>query len=183
MDEQQSFPQFLSPQHAFAVLSFPHPSLQQPAALLSAFMQDLASLPPQQDFISLPAQHEAVSFASLFSGRWQLAPFAILEQHDGLALSAGAEFWDESEEEVWLEVCAHDTTVRARTRANIFDFMILDLQMNEFRCASPGSQKSTISCGKLRRVGRKLRCAEQYYAGTGKAKGRRRSPLRRRCDH
>jgi hypothetical protein len=63
--EQQPFSHFL-PQHEAAVLSFPHPSLQQPAALLSSFMQDLASLPPQQDFISLLPQHEAMSFVSFF---------------------------------------------------------------------------------------------------------------------
>jgi hypothetical protein len=66
MDEQQPFSHSLSLQHAFAVLSFPQPSLQQLAAPLSAFMQDLASLSPQQDFISLPPQHEAMSFASFF---------------------------------------------------------------------------------------------------------------------
>lgn len=43
-----------------------------------------------------------------------------------------AEFWVESEGAIWLEVCAHATTVRARIRANSFDFMILNLQMNEF---------------------------------------------------
>jgi hypothetical protein len=124
MDEQQPFPHSLPPQQDFAVLSFPQPSLQQPAAVLSSFMQDLASLPPLQDFISLPPQHEAMSFASPFPCRGQLAPFAILLQHDAFVLSAGAEFWVESEGAVWLEVCAHETTVKARIRANIFDFMI-----------------------------------------------------------
>jgi hypothetical protein len=66
MDEQQPFPHSLPLQHAFAVLSFPQPSLQQAAALLSSFMQDFASLPPQQDFASFPPQHEAMSFASFF---------------------------------------------------------------------------------------------------------------------
>jgi hypothetical protein len=55
--EQQPFSLSLPPQHAFAVLSFPHPSLQQPAAVLSSFMQDFASFPPQ---------HDAISFASFF---------------------------------------------------------------------------------------------------------------------
>jgi hypothetical protein len=56
MDEQP-LRHSLPPQQAFAVLSFPQLSLQQPAAVLSSFMQDMAPLPPQ---------HEAMSFASFF---------------------------------------------------------------------------------------------------------------------
>jgi hypothetical protein len=67
-EEQHPLPQALPevPQQAVAVLSLPQPSLQHEAVALSPFMQDLLSLPPQQDIISLslPAQQDAMSFPS-----------------------------------------------------------------------------------------------------------------------
>jgi|SRR5579862_1886005 len=75
--EQQLCLQSLPPQHAPAVLSLSsflplqHPSWQQEAAVLSSFMQDLLSLPPQQDIASLPPQQEAASFPSFDDAAWR----------------------------------------------------------------------------------------------------------------
>jgi hypothetical protein len=70
--EQQPFPSWpqLEPQHDAAVLSLlqlslPQFSLQQDAAALplSFRLQDLASLPLQQDIVSLPEAISLLSFA------------------------------------------------------------------------------------------------------------------------
>jgi len=84
-----------------AILQLPHPSLQQDAAVLSPFMQDFASFPPQQEVPSLPAQQEAMAFPSSLPWRmhaeWSSFAFvAILSQqaHFGFSvevLSLGAE--------------------------------------------------------------------------------------------
>jgi hypothetical protein len=98
-EEQQPFSQSLPPQHAAAVLSFPHLSPQQEPAILplSPFMHDFASFPAQQEAAaSFPAQQEAISLPpSAFIRAQDACPsFAsadpILSQQPAFALSAGA---------------------------------------------------------------------------------------------
>jgi hypothetical protein len=121
-DAQQPFSHFFPhslPQLIDAVLSFPQPSLQQEAAVLSPFMQD---------FASFPLQHELMLLASSLLWRMQLAcasllsAEAILSQHAHLLFSA--EFCSGADGAVWVAVCAHDATVRARMSASILCFII-----------------------------------------------------------
>lgn len=138
VDPQQPLPQSLPALRSHFIPSLP---LQQ-SAILSSFMQDLASLPPQQDFGSFPAQQEAISFPSCLpmqAGWVSLeSDAAIFSQHAHLDFSGVCGV----EGVLWVAVCAQETTVRARIRASILYFINSPLEEICMRACSPGTEPS-----------------------------------------
>ena len=162
-DPQQPFPPAL---RSHFIPSLP---LQQ-SAILSSFMQDLASLPPQQDFSSFPAQQEAISFPSCLCMQAAWPSFeseaAILSQHAHLAFS-GAAFCCGVEGVLWVSVCAQETTVRARISASILNFITSPCEKNLLAGFRPGTEpvrpKKFAACSDTAGARRELRRAEPCF--------------------